>query len=803
MTSKARFVLGVSMVTAIVSGSAAAREVRLADRGEARCVIVVPPGTMAGVGTRTRLPRGALEGELESRRRLQRDSTADLALYLGKMSGAKIEIVEGLPAGEKRLPVYTGPEAQKVFGPVGISKAGLFGFRVVVSKKGLGLYGESEYGTSFAIYELLHRLGCRWFMPTELGECIPQRPTLAVPVMAESLAPATESRGMWQGGADYRRRNRLNCRKGIIWVNMSQGNLEGYVTTEQRKAHPKWCLHVNGKPHPRYLRWTRQDVADAVADAIIKQIEANHLPVLKAGMRVGFGIVPGDYVVPVDDPEEAKADPEPRVWEPAAGRWSVTDRYILLANRVAERVGKKYPSVLFNMLAYVNQSMPPAKYPVHPNLQVTIAPIDFNRHHPMTWPNHPNETWLLDMVQGWGKKASRISAYWYGMNLAELSAPNPFITKWGTDIPLLLKNNMAEWGPETMGGWESMLPGYTLAARMTFYSEETPEAILHDLYTRFYGAAAEPMSRYWHLIDRAWIEAGEYAGSFFGYLRIFTPEVLKAARTEIDTALSQCRTVTEYRRVKLIDESLTLFELFMKMRQDWAAGQLRSLASDYDIWRSGIRDMVRRYRDPADSTYVQGRHGTLRYPDAFLRRPYEDASQMERQFARHGKPMLEWKWKHNPGPEADALPWTAPEYGDKGWPETQVVRETWSTIGHHSTMTDAASGRSGRMAYRAKQRLGALPAGKRAFLWIGSTDGSARLFVNGKHVPYVVPQKTRRHEAGEKLDAFSGYCRPATFEVIEVLRPGDNQITILCERGWLNELGSGGLMGPVVVFREK
>ena len=35
------------------------------------------------------------------------------------------------------------------------------------------------------------------------------------------------------------------------------------------------------------------------------------------------------------------------------------------------------------------------------------------------------------------------------------------------------------------------------------------------------------------------------------------------------------------------------------------------------------------------------------------------------------------------------------------------------------------------------------------------------------------------------------------------MKPGANQITILCERKWLNELGAGGLMGPVVVYRSR
>jgi hypothetical protein len=38
---------------------------------------------------------------------------------------------------------------------------------------------------------------------------------------------------------------------------------------------------------------------------------------------------------------------------------------------------------------------------------------------------------------------------------------------------------------------------------------------------------------------------------------------------------------------------------------------------------------------------------------------------------------------------------------------------------------------------------------------------------------------------------------------ISHIKPGANQITILCERSWLNEIGTGGLMGPVLVAREK
>ncbi len=47
------------------------------------------------------------------------------------------------------------------------------------------------------------------------------------------------------------------------------------------------------------------------------------------------------------------------------------------------------------------------------------------------------------------------------------------------------------------------------------------------------------------------------------HLGNWMPEVMQAARADIDQALDIARTVDEYRRVKLIDESFTLFELEM------------------------------------------------------------------------------------------------------------------------------------------------------------------------------------------------------------------------------------------------
>ena len=793
---------GLTLLTAAWGLTASgANDIALVRNGEARAVIVAAAGWTNNLDLPPELPKAAAR-VLNERQNIYRESIRDLAHYLSKMSGAQIEILEALPPRDTRTPIYVGAAAAAVFGPVGVTKGGLFGFRVVADgRKGIGLYGESEVGTSYAIYELLHQLGCRWFMPTDLGEVVPDQPALSVPFMDARIAPATSWRGRYSGGADFNRRNRLNGEMGpVVWLAQGDGSFQRYFTKEEIQAHPDWS-------HEGYLRLVHPEVAEHIANKMLAELDAVYAPMKKYGLRPGYSIVPSDGQVPTEDPMAHAYDPDPRIWEPAAGRWSVSDRCMALHNRIAKKVRTKYPDVAFGDQAYVNKSYPPGKQTVPADFRIVICPIDFNRYHPMDQPDHVNEYWLRDLVQGWHKTGARINAYWYGINLAEISAPCPFITKWSHDLAILLENKVDEWGPEYMNGWESMMPGYYLSIRMMFHAAEKPADILADLWTKFYGAAAEPMSRYWNGIDRAYIDANEYAGSPYVYLKIFTPEVMAAARGDLDEALALCRTPMEYRRVKLIDESFDLFEMYMKMRQDWAAGNLRHLEEDYETWRWGVRNMQRMYRVPVSGGrytsnaytgdgYIQGRHGNPAWSDSMYSVGYKAGSQMDREYTRLGKPMLEWKWQHNPGAEAASLPWTAPDFDDKEWPTTHVVRDTWSSLGHHLTMTDEPSGRSGRMAYRVSQKLPAPPTDKKIFLWIGATDGSAKVFVNGTHIPYVT-------DKGETKEAFSGYCRSAQFDITSALKTGDNQFTILCDRDRLNELGTGGLMGPVILFREK
>jgi hypothetical protein len=93
--------------------------------------------------------------------------------------------------------------------------------------------------------------------------------------------------------------------------------------------------------------------------------------------------------------------------------------------------------------------------------------------------------------------------------------------------------------------------------------------------------------------------------------------------------------------------------------------------------------------------------------------------------------------------------------------------------------------------------LPAVPAGKKVYLWLSSTDGTSKVFVNGKHVPYV-------NAKGETSAEAAGFCTPFSFDITAAITPGaSNQITLLCNRTMLNEVGTGGLLGPVMIYQER
>lgn len=755
----------------------AVANVALVHRGQAKTAIYVTSQVMEANHP---LEKGASVEQVraEEQRQRLRESIKDLAHYLEKMPGASVPLVQGKPAGnDLRVPILIGKYAVEKYGPP--RKKGAFkqGWRVAISKDGIGLIGESDESTSYAIYEMLDRLGCRWFMPGELGESILRQSTITLADADLLGTPSTVYRDVTFADANFRRRNRL----GGFALRVDR-NLESYISDEQRQKHPEWRAIINGKPDPLRLKWSQPGVVEAVADHILASLDRSYSPSIPFTPYEGTGF---------DESLDTAWDAGD--WDPSLNRVSITDRYVRFCNLVAERVTKKYPDVLFTITAFVQYSRPPVREKLHPNIVPVIAPITYCRAHAMT-DTHicPSRPQVRPLLEGWSKVSRRLSYTPVLFHRVEMTVPFPQIHLMKSELPILLASNIEYWQPQTMPNFESMLPGLWLTLRKTWNRDADSDQVLVEFFSRFYGAAQKPMRRYWTLFDDAWTNSPEHSGSVYGYLTRFTPAIMEEARRTMNEALSAASTPLQYQRVEIQDRSLRQFARLMHLQRDLSEGRLAGLDIRATEWRGTQCTLGDEYADGYSFGKVP--QSDLNMADLFFRLFFEESylegARIAREYSIVGGPMREWKYKAEEKVDGQAQGWQSEQLDETEWRSTDVAVDTWYKLGLHDYY--------GTVWYRNRINVPTVPEGKKVYMWVSRGEGAFRVFVNGQAIPYV-------NARGEKQNQTeSVFSKPLSFDITKAMKPGeDNTIVVQATRTEPHELGTGGLMGPVYLYREK
>lgn len=692
-----------------------------------------------------------------------RESVGDLERVLHDVAGATVRVALEPRAGD--YTIWIGDAAPKAFGPVGASDEAKQGFRVAVTPEATALFGESDLASSYAIYELLFRLGCRWYFPSDLGESLPPAGTIGLAVGDDRRVPSTLWRGVWYADHDWVRRNRQG---GLLL--MAGHMLSHYPTPADYKAHPEWLATVAGKTMPNLFRWSPEGVAELTAERLI---ELNRKEPARSW---SLSVEDGDVF---DESAEDRAL-DTGDFDPMTNKISVTDRYLVLANRIATRVTATYPDLELGFLAYGSTMRVPRRERPHPSLVPQIAPITGARAHPMDDDRVPHNRELREIVEGWGKIAKRTSMYMYAWFLADPGAPNPMLTKWGHDVPYVLANGVGYWQPETIPNFETSMYALHMSMRVAFDRTQRPEDIFNEMNDRLYGPASGAMSAYWRFVDDIWTNTPEYAGGWFGQRQRFTPARLARMRELLTGAAAAAGTEAQRRRIALAEESLSLLEESMAMREDFAHGNFAQLDTRGAAYKAHVAAAAAKWS--AASTFglaprtAQSLYAS--YFDSFHRAGYEAGAKIAATGTIFAKVTTFRFAKGTP----DALAPAARELDDASWQETDVTRETWSSLGLYDHF--------GSVWYRAHVR--GLPRGELS-LWLGSVVGQVRVFVNGQEAPHA------QVLGGPAQPVQSG--GPLTFAIGKLVTGGDDVVAIVTTRKELDEVGVGGLTGPVIAYR--
>ncbi len=380
---------------------------------------------------------------------------------------------------------------------------------VALLRKGQQIYlaGTNDDSHYYAAVELLNRWGCRWYLPTELGECLPQKKSLTVDELNYAYAPPFEVRTYWiSWNGDYTdyqafaRRNFFN----LIQPGGAGGHALGDFTTELGAdfslLDEKTATVIADKAAEKFA--SGQDLSLSIQDATMS---------LSSEQDVNFSghLYDKCFLAPV-----------------------VTDSYLDLYNRVCGILKAKYPDSksLIGFLAYTNLTMPPQRITSAAKpLVCYLAPIDVDPNHSMNDEKSPARQDYREMMKAWSRvMEGRVIIYDYDQGmLVWRDLPNPSHHVMKEDIKHYRDAGILGFNTESRNAIATTFLNLHFRGQLYWNPDYPVEAGLQEFYPAFYGSAAEPMERYWGAIFRAWEETIATEHEFFVIPAIYTPELVQ------------------------------------------------------------------------------------------------------------------------------------------------------------------------------------------------------------------------------------------------------------------------------------
>jgi len=582
------------------------------------------------------------------------DAGAVIVLGRPNAPGARA-LAEKLGLDDEQLAAL-GPEGYR------IKSAAADGRRLIV------VAGGDRVGTLYAAYDLLYRLGCRWFAPGDLHEEVP--PLEGMPDLDVTARPSFASRGFlaWEdrGDADFllwMARNRLNYwtlaqqpqslmhKLGIRMVCGRHDSEHLYLGPDSPYPydHPRFTGDED-KPRDPYPAGPDFQ-GDADGDGRLSYFEAHPewYPVVKGrrvpGMRderSGTNFCTSNphasaelvknYVNALVDGPLRHADIV-RFWTLDGGKWcecdacraqgTPTDRYLLLVDRFCREIdkaraeGRLHRPLQVTFLTYADVVDPPTR-PLPEGFppdycMATFFPIGRCYVHRFDDPACAvNDKYRRQLV-GWTEDPSRhyrgqlaIGEY-YNVSVFK-SLPICFMHTMANDIPFYHRVGARTFDymhvPTSRLGSKA-LTNYQMARQLWDVRTDC-EALWTDYFRRRYGPAAGTMRRFYESLEQMFANADELKYGLARRLNRGVEDLFPTAHLRYDRRPGvECKGPTLR---EMIDAGRCCRQLLTEaLASDLPSRMKARIAEDEQCFLYGERTLD--YYDACVQAFQQGRAG--------------------------------------------------------------------------------------------------------------------------------------------------------------------------------------------------
>jgi hypothetical protein len=649
-------------------------------------------------------------------------------------------------------------------------------------------------GTRYAVYDLLNRLGVRWFAPGEFGEVVPKSGTLRIAEMSVTERPDFPSRAMFACGGEpgaamqddrdmWMVHNRMNPRSPMWFGVPADGSLTYMMPRDMVKEHPEWfALQADGtrlagmpcmtdelrRNDPKYAGQPR------LLDELMKRWTTN----MGKGRCTAFSPDDGtpaclcescrmmsnrfsDGYCAVPPPGQEPGTPGDPMPE-----YLTSQEYFHFINGILEDMGKNHPGHLITTNGYANRYAPPEVGPEfnrYKNLVIMFADIVGCTIHRYDDPKCWQMRQQYNFLKKWCQLTDKVWLYNYNYTiLVSKGTITPMTKRIRTNIPMIKQAGAIgfrdqEWIDLSQLG----LPTYVARFALEWNTKADVTAILNDFYSKWYGPAAAPIRDYYETLENAFDSAQCHGHEDVILTEIYSPTVM--ARLAADIARAEAAAVTESDKTHVRVERLGYDHLCMYVESLQAKKDCR-FADAAKLMQQMWNTKLAMRKISSCFGWSPTPYGMDWEADRMTKLAKMSVLAPVTETARFRTD------KHDVG-RSDR--WMAPEFKDTKW-QTCSVSNGWQSQGLKdedglSMLTGDGHPYRGLAWYRFTVDVPAVPAGKQARLFLPALVNRGWAWVNG-------------HYAGRN-NYQQAWFRPQEMDVdvTQYLKPGKNVIALRVE----------------------
>jgi len=373
-----------------------------------------------------------------------------------------------------------------------------------------GVY--DDQGTCYATYHFIeHFCNVRWYGPSEISILLPEQRTLVVKGADIRRSPALKDRdALWSGNWPFMQKQWGPVTRPEVYLFWRRLRLGGEKWAGNHTFHKKTVetiftnpeYQAKGPGRGTQLCYSNPLLVEQVAQMARDFFDSkNNAPEGWKAVGNYFAIVPDDNAKFCQCGQcTALLDSGKNMGTGQFSSGTVSNYFFSFVNAVAREVRKTHPDKYIATLAYWDYAFPPRGFTIEPN--VSIAPCLHTCMYAIHKEMREND---MKLYHEWLQQAKAPMFLW---NYYHHPMEPALIDKWKC-FPNIMVHTTAESMRMFIRdgirgificGEQDMLEAYIIAKIWDDPTQDVDD-MLHEFFTRYFGASAKPMEKFYRNIE--------------------------------------------------------------------------------------------------------------------------------------------------------------------------------------------------------------------------------------------------------------------------------------------------------------